>query len=553
MSDNLGNVVGLIKGPTAPIKKYVLWAKETDSLNPDVVSLLKYNFLTNSWQPIEGLALVSGQTTGSGSAYVLANNPAINSYAAYQQFTITFHAANTTTTPTINIDGKGAETLVNAVGTALEVGEIKAGQRCIISRVNGNFRIIGGASSSGGGTTPTVEMLTPITNVTVDAFITVQFSSDTAIKVDSLNVALSNANASNVFTLLDENGQSVGIQNFIYDSVTKILRANPTNFLDFNKTYTPVVSNFKNSSASGASTNFSFVTRLQVVNYDTNNIVTVTNSSRINNPYDIFPSEKLGVIFVANAATSSFISILDSNLNLLTTITPDGNDASCIFYSIFFDEINNKLFAFNKASNNNFYINIYTVTKLGNVITVNKLARNQITEATATDGIYGIFNQILFLEYNSNKYIYLSGFFDINKYVLNNDNSISYDSHIVSTFTTPPLFLDTKRNQIIVKENSRRIDVSNDSYIVAYNSNINISQSDQWRNYYYERLQILFVGSQIGTQKAISVSGVAQTPININSQTVMPNTATQVCVLNDVLYWINTYTGTTINKAPLLF
>lgn len=53
MSTNLGNVVGLIKGTSEPIKKYVIWAHVLNGSYPDEVVLKRYNGITSSWEPFD--------------------------------------------------------------------------------------------------------------------------------------------------------------------------------------------------------------------------------------------------------------------------------------------------------------------------------------------------------------------------------------------------------------------------------------------------------------------------------------------------------------------
>jgi len=54
---NLGNVTGLIKSATAPIKTYVIWAKQLDPLgNPDLVELMRYDGTT--WIPLGGSSVL---------------------------------------------------------------------------------------------------------------------------------------------------------------------------------------------------------------------------------------------------------------------------------------------------------------------------------------------------------------------------------------------------------------------------------------------------------------------------------------------------------------
>lgn len=64
--------------------------------------------------------------TGSSTAYAIAPSPAITAYAAYQEFTFKAVNANTTTTPTLNVNALGAKTMINPDGTPLVIGQIAA-------------------------------------------------------------------------------------------------------------------------------------------------------------------------------------------------------------------------------------------------------------------------------------------------------------------------------------------------------------------------------------------------------------------------------------------
>lgn len=57
MSDNLGNVVGLIKSQTAPTKTYVIWAYQYDSGDLDKVRLKYYNHSSLAWEDLQPGAL----------------------------------------------------------------------------------------------------------------------------------------------------------------------------------------------------------------------------------------------------------------------------------------------------------------------------------------------------------------------------------------------------------------------------------------------------------------------------------------------------------------
>lgn len=49
---NIGNVVGLLKGTTAPAKKYVIWAKILNPSFPDIVELHYWDDIAGTWTPL---------------------------------------------------------------------------------------------------------------------------------------------------------------------------------------------------------------------------------------------------------------------------------------------------------------------------------------------------------------------------------------------------------------------------------------------------------------------------------------------------------------------
>lgn len=64
--------------------------------------------------------------SGSSTAYAIAPSPVITAYSAGQEFTFKATNANTTTTPTLNVNSLGAKTIIHTDGTALVVGQISA-------------------------------------------------------------------------------------------------------------------------------------------------------------------------------------------------------------------------------------------------------------------------------------------------------------------------------------------------------------------------------------------------------------------------------------------
>jgi len=80
--------------------------------------------------------------TGAADAYVITLNPAITAYAKGQLFSFDATNANLTTTPTIDVNGVGAQTITNRNGTALAPGDIPANSNNIIQYDGVNFQLM---------------------------------------------------------------------------------------------------------------------------------------------------------------------------------------------------------------------------------------------------------------------------------------------------------------------------------------------------------------------------------------------------------------------------
>src|ERR1700733_9811596 len=110
-----------------------------------------------------------------------ASGPAPVAYSP--GLTLLVLAANTTTTPSVNLNGLGAKTIVNSNGTALAVGQIVAGQLLQLVYDGTNFRLMGTSSPNEGtftitgvgfsGTAPTMLC----TYATFGNMVTVHFAS----------------------------------------------------------------------------------------------------------------------------------------------------------------------------------------------------------------------------------------------------------------------------------------------------------------------------------------------------------------------------------------
>jgi hypothetical protein len=95
------------------------------------VQALAVNTLKQSWP-----------TGGSANAYTVTTG-LITAYAEGQILSITPSFANTGAA-TVNVDGLGAEPLVDFIGGALISGDIGVNEPCIIVRVSGSWRVIVG-------------------------------------------------------------------------------------------------------------------------------------------------------------------------------------------------------------------------------------------------------------------------------------------------------------------------------------------------------------------------------------------------------------------------
>lgn len=96
------------------------------------------------------LATASGTDT-----YTATVTPAFPAYTSGQRFNIKFTNANTGAA-TININSKGAKSIVKNGATALSSGDISAGQILFLQYDGTNMQIVGGGGSGGGGAWGTI-------------------------------------------------------------------------------------------------------------------------------------------------------------------------------------------------------------------------------------------------------------------------------------------------------------------------------------------------------------------------------------------------------------
>jgi hypothetical protein len=82
--------------------------------------------LHNTFPGYSGAVIVSGTSGGAADAYTLTPSTALAGYTANTAFLFSPAAANATTTPTLNVSGLGAITMVDASGNALSPGDFAA-------------------------------------------------------------------------------------------------------------------------------------------------------------------------------------------------------------------------------------------------------------------------------------------------------------------------------------------------------------------------------------------------------------------------------------------
>jgi hypothetical protein len=80
--------------------------------------------------------------TGSATAYAIAPTPAITAYVTGQRFLFKATHANTTTTPTLAVNGLTAKTIVKPTATALNVGDIPLNGMIEVVYDGTNFEIV---------------------------------------------------------------------------------------------------------------------------------------------------------------------------------------------------------------------------------------------------------------------------------------------------------------------------------------------------------------------------------------------------------------------------
>lgn len=127
----------------------------TDDLDPaDLVTYLT-EALGNGLAPtLRNQVVTAFDTVGTGAAYTLTTDPVQAAYVAGKtRLNVTFHTANTTTTPTLNVDGLGAAPIkvLGAANSKVDpiIGQIPAGFIADVVYDGASFVVLSGGSGAG--------------------------------------------------------------------------------------------------------------------------------------------------------------------------------------------------------------------------------------------------------------------------------------------------------------------------------------------------------------------------------------------------------------------
>lgn len=96
----------------------------------------------NCFPGFTGAVIVGGTTGGSATAYTLSPTTALPSYVEGMMVVCEFHTANTTTTPTLNISGLGAKTIVNCAGGAVLTSDLASARYTALVYDGTNFQLL---------------------------------------------------------------------------------------------------------------------------------------------------------------------------------------------------------------------------------------------------------------------------------------------------------------------------------------------------------------------------------------------------------------------------
>lgn len=93
-------------------------------------------------QQTSGTTNYTGVTTNSVDAFSVTVSPAITAYTTGAMYMVKFNAANTTTTPTVNMNGLGAKTMVKRASTAMAANDILANGFYLLMYNGTNMQVV---------------------------------------------------------------------------------------------------------------------------------------------------------------------------------------------------------------------------------------------------------------------------------------------------------------------------------------------------------------------------------------------------------------------------
>jgi hypothetical protein len=116
-------------------------ASDPKSQGDDHLRLLK-TVLRQSYAGFTGAVLVTGTDGGAADAYTLTPTTALLAYANKMLVEFTPNATSATTTPTLNISGLGAKTIISQAGAALAAADLVSGRTYLCAYDGTYMRLI---------------------------------------------------------------------------------------------------------------------------------------------------------------------------------------------------------------------------------------------------------------------------------------------------------------------------------------------------------------------------------------------------------------------------
>jgi hypothetical protein len=443
---------------------------------------------------------------------------------------------------------------------------------------------------SGGGTGPTVAMLTPTTNVDINATIFCRFTTTSSIKFGSTTLTSftktdlsSGANA--LRTLIASNLTGIaGITSFTSANVLSYNASNYTLELDFTPndtllnatTYTFVIDGFSNTAGVGTANTFTFLTKGQ--NATLNLTPSKSTGAKINNIQDFAISKSLNLLFTADAndynlrpyldatvAGQGFVGIydLDDLSNYRSQFIVEASGSSKI-YTLCFDDVNKLLCVFRNSQKK---IDIYSVSRTNNnpgtAPSWTLLSSNDISSFESAIQNYS--SVCVGFSASGAAKLYWSipnsssGDAKVVKFDLNVTTGVLSNKTDVLTATISAqswgLSYDSKRRQVILLINNRRINVSDttDTLDSAFDTDSFISGKVPFKTSYYDDNQIILNSlDSVYKLNFHDSRSASQNLININSSTSPALDYSQKAIINNG--YLYNYSGSaTIDKHVITF